>query len=37
MSNDIHDEDSNALMGDYIRIQEELTWMYSSFMAGKQA
>ncbi len=28
---DAHDEGTNALMSDYIRMQEKLVWMYSSF------
>lgn len=26
------DEGTNALMSDYIRLQEKLVWMYSSFL-----
>lgn len=33
LSGDLNDEGSNALMSDYIREQEKLVWMYSSFMA----
>lgn len=29
---DIHDEGTSALMSDYIREQEKLVWMYSSFL-----
>ncbi len=29
---DAHDEGTNALMSDYIREQEKLVWMYSSFL-----
>jgi starvation-inducible DNA-binding protein len=29
------DEGTNALMSDYIREQEKLVWMYSSFMTSK--
>jgi starvation-inducible DNA-binding protein len=29
---DAGDEGSNALMGDYIRSQEKLVWMYSAFL-----
>jgi starvation-inducible DNA-binding protein len=32
LSNDAGDEGTNALMSDYIRIQEKLVWMYSSFL-----
>ncbi len=32
-SGGIHDEGTSALMSDYIREQEKLTWMYSSFLA----
>ena len=34
MSGDSGDEGTNALMSDYIREQEKLIWMYSSFMAN---
>ncbi len=30
---DADDEGTNALMSDYIRMQEKLVWMYSSFLA----
>jgi len=33
LSNDAEDEGTNALMSDYIRIQEKLVWMYSSFLS----
>jgi starvation-inducible DNA-binding protein len=33
LSGDVDDEGTNALMSDYIREQEKLVWMYSSFMA----
>ncbi len=29
---DANDEGTNALMSDYIRLQEKLVWMYSSFL-----
>ncbi len=32
MSSDAGDEGTNALMSDYIREQEKLVWMYSSFL-----
>ena len=32
MSADANDEGTNALMSDYIRMQEKLVWMYSSFL-----
>ncbi|MDB4347769.1 DNA starvation/stationary phase protection protein [Bacteroidia bacterium] len=32
LSSDADDEGTNALMSDYIREQEKLTWMYSSFL-----
>jgi starvation-inducible DNA-binding protein len=32
LSNDAGDEGTNALMSDYIRAQEKLVWMYSSFL-----
>ena len=32
ISADADDEGTNALMSDYIRMQEKLIWMYSSFM-----
>ncbi len=32
ISSDANDEGTNALMSDYIRIQEKMIWMYSSFM-----
>ena len=32
LSNDAGDEGSNALMSDYIRSQEKLIWMYTSFL-----
>lgn len=31
LSGDANDEGTNALMSDYIRAQEKLVWMYSSF------
>lgn len=34
-SADINDEGTNALMSDYIREQEKLVWMYSSFLGKK--
>lgn len=33
LSGDAGDEGTNALMSDYIREQEKLVWMYSSFLA----
>lgn len=33
LSADAGDEGSNALMSDYIRSQEKLVWMYSSFLS----
>jgi starvation-inducible DNA-binding protein len=32
LSGDAEDEGTNALMSDYIRAQEKLVWMYSSFL-----
>jgi len=32
LSSDADDEGTNALMSDYIREQEKLVWMYSSFL-----
>jgi starvation-inducible DNA-binding protein len=32
MSGEANDEGTNALMSDYIREQEKLVWMYSSFL-----
>lgn len=32
MAADANDEGTNALMSDYIRFQEKLVWMYSSFL-----
>lgn len=32
ISSDADDEGTNALMSDYIRVQEKLVWMYSSFL-----
>ncbi len=32
LSNDAGDEGTNALMSDYIRMQEKSVWMYSSFL-----
>lgn len=32
LSADANDEGTNALMSDYIRLQEKLVWMYSSFL-----
>lgn len=32
LSADANDEGTNALMSDYIRMQEKLIWMYSSFL-----
>ena len=32
LSADARDEGTNALMSDYIRLQEKLVWMYSSFL-----
>ncbi|MEZ5002335.1 MAG: Dps family protein [Chitinophagales bacterium] len=33
LSGEIDDEGTNALMSDYIREQEKLVWMYSSFLS----
>ena len=35
ISADAGDEGTNALMSDYIRLQEKLVWMYSSFLNKK--
>ncbi len=35
LSGKINDEGTNALMSDYIREQEKLVWMYSSFLNKK--
>ncbi len=35
ISADADDEGTNALMSDYIRMQEKLVWMYSSFLDKK--
>ena len=32
ISGDADDEGTNALMSDYIREQEKLIWMYSSYL-----
>lgn len=32
MSDDANDEGTNSMMSDYIRQQEKLVWMYSSFL-----
>jgi starvation-inducible DNA-binding protein len=32
ISSDAEDEGTNALMSDYISMQEKLVWMYSSFL-----
>lgn len=32
LSADANDEGTNALMSDYIRMQEKLVWMYSSYL-----
>lgn len=32
LSSDTNDEETRALMSDYIREQEKLVWMYSSFL-----
>jgi starvation-inducible DNA-binding protein len=32
ISSDAQDEGTNALMSDYIRLQEKSVWMYSSFL-----
>lgn len=34
LSDEINDEGTNALMSDYIREQEKLVWMYSSFLGN---
>ena len=36
ISSDAGDEGTNALMSDYIRAQEKLVWMYSSFLNKQQ-
>ncbi len=36
LSADAGDEGTNALMSDYIRLQEKLVWMYSSFLNKPQ-
>ena len=36
LSADAGDEGTNALMSDYIRAQEKLVWMYSSFLNKQQ-
>jgi starvation-inducible DNA-binding protein len=36
LSDDAGDEGTNALMSDYIRLQEKLVWMYSSFLNKQQ-
>ena len=35
LSAEASDEGTNALMSDYIRIQEKLVWMYSAFLNDK--
>ncbi len=35
LSAEADDEGTNALMSDYIRMQEKLVWMYSSFLNDK--
>lgn len=35
LSAEAEDEGTNALMSDYIREQEKLVWMYSSFLGAK--
>jgi starvation-inducible DNA-binding protein len=32
-SDNAGDEGTNAIMSDYIRLQEKLVWMYSSFLS----
>lgn len=32
LSAEVGDEGTNALMSDYIRMQEKLVWMYSAFL-----
>lgn len=32
LSADANDEGTNALMSDYIRVQEKLVWMYSVYL-----
>ena len=32
LASEIDDEGTNALMSDYIRVQEKLVWMYSAFL-----
>ncbi|HLP95809.1 MAG TPA: DNA starvation/stationary phase protection protein [Saprospiraceae bacterium] len=36
LATDAHDEGTSALMGDYIRGQEKLVWMYSAFLNEKR-
>lgn len=36
MAAEANDEGTNALMSDYIRAQEKLVWMYSSFLDRKK-
>lgn len=36
LSDETNDEGTNALMSDYIREQEKMVWMYSSFLGGKK-
>lgn len=36
ISADAEDEGTNALMSDYIRAQEKLVWMYSSFLGKRE-
>jgi starvation-inducible DNA-binding protein len=35
LSSDADDEGTNALMSDYILVQEKLVWMYSAFLNNK--
>jgi starvation-inducible DNA-binding protein len=32
LSADADDEGTNALMSDYVRVQEKLVWMYSAYL-----
>jgi starvation-inducible DNA-binding protein len=32
LSDEVNDEGTNALMSDYIREQEKLSWMYSAYL-----
>jgi len=32
LAGEVNDEGTNAIMSDYIREQEKLTWMYSAYL-----